>query len=121
MMPKPTFYKIYYDCPDGDFLVYIGRTRNNLTSRFRNHFTGHVLQKTLDVRGVSRIEYAELETVADMYVAEIVLINLLKPTLNVDDKAKDELTIPVDIGFLKWKTWDKPELLKKWKEQLCHG
>jgi len=73
------------------------------------------MMKSLDIFRVAYIEYTELATVADMYVAEIVLINTLKPPRNVDDKAEDELTIPVDLSALKWQLWNKPELLEKWK------
>jgi len=119
MKPKPTLYKIYYTCPNAPpFLAYIGRTKNDLTARFRQHFTGHVLMKSLDIFGVSHIEYAELKTTADMYVAEIVLINTLKPPLNVDDKAQDGLTLTVDLSALQWRVWDKPHLMEKWKEGL---
>jgi len=115
---KPTLYKIYYtngNTGEPPYLAYIGRTRNNLTSRIRQHFTGHIMMKSLNIFNVAYIEYAEFATVADMYVAEIVLINTLKPLLNIDDKAKDELTIPVDLSAVKWVFWDKPKLLEKWK------
>ena len=119
---KPTLYKIYYfnpNAPDDVFLVYIGRTKNDLTARLRQHFTGHVMMKMLDIAGVDHIEYAEFATVADMYVAEIVLINTLKPPLNIDDKAKDELTIPVDLSGIEWKLWDKPHLIEKWGGKIA--
>ena len=112
---KPILYKIYYKGACGPFLAYVGRTRNNLTARIRQHFTGHVLMKSLNITSVSHIEYAEFETTADMYVAEIVFINILKPPLNVDDKAKDELTLNVDLSGIKWTLWDKPQLMEKWK------
>ena len=65
----------------------------------------------------TRIEYAEFETVADMFVAEIVLINTLKPPLNVDDKAPDELTLNVDLSGIVWKPWDNEKLLNKWRTE----
>ena len=122
-MNKPTLYRIYYNNPyfrsnPGEtYLAYIGRTKNNLTSRLRQHFVNvHPFQKQLYIDNVAFIEYAEFNTVADMYVAEIVLINQLKPLLNRDDKAQDELTIPVDLSGIEWKLWDKPHLIKKWSE-----
>ena len=113
-MHKPTLYKIYYKCEPAPYLAYIGRTRNDLTARIRQHFTGHVFMKTLDITGVSHIEYAEFETVADMFVAEVIYINILKPPLNVDDKASDELTIKADLSAVEWRLWDKPRLIEKW-------
>ena len=117
MKNKPTLYKIYYKHLLGD-PVYIGRTKNNLTQRLRHHFFKHPFQKVVEVDAVSHIEYAEFATVADMFVAEIILINQIKPVLNVDDKAPDELTIKVDLSELEWKLWDKPHLLEKWREKL---
>ena len=114
MKNKPTLYKVYYKAKENPYLAYIGRTRNDLTARLRQHFTGHVLMKTLDITGVSHIEYAEFETTADMFVAEIVFINTLKPPLNVDDKAPDELTLKVDVSAVEWRLWDKPHLMEKW-------
>ena len=114
---KPTLYKIYYKFVHGPYLAYIGRTKNGLTSRLRQHFSGHVMMKTLDIDKVAYIEYAEFETVADMYVAEIAYINILKPILNVDDKAGDAMTIPIDLSNIKWALWDKPQLMEKWMRQ----
>ena len=45
------------------------------------------------ISNVSKIEYAEFLSEADMNLYEIYYINLLKPPLNCDDKAKDELTV----------------------------
>lgn len=53
-----------------------------------------------------------------MYVAEIVLINQLKPPLNCDDKAKDKLTLNIDMSWIEWNLWNKPELLKKWRDKI---
>ena len=116
----PILYRIYYKFPDSptDEIVYIGRTKNNLTQRLRNHFFKHPFQRVLDIEAVTHIEYTELATVADMFVAEIVLINKLKPLLNVDDKAGDELTIEIDLSGMEWKLWDKVELIEKWKGLL---
>jgi hypothetical protein len=61
------------------------------------------------------IEYVEFEIMADMYVTEIVLANREKPVLNVDDHAKDELTIHVNLEPI-WKKWTNPQWLKKWNK-----
>lgn len=111
-------YRIYYKSPEGEFIVYIGRTRNDLTQRLRQHFTGHPFQKKMDINLIARIDYCELKTVADMYVAEIIFINYYKPPLNVDDKAKDEITLKIDLSEINWIVWDKPNLIKKWRDKL---
>ena len=107
-------YRIWYSHYGEEFLVYIGRTKNDLTQRIRQHFMGHPMQKKLDIRGVSHIDYTKFETVADMYVAEIILINKFKPPLNVDDKARDELTLPIELPPISWLRWEKPQLMEKW-------
>ena len=71
--------------------------------------------KKIDINKVSKIECAEFETRADMYLYEIYYINLYKPVLNKDDKAKDSLTVHLpDVSFNEWTTplWDK------WKEEI---
>lgn len=104
-------YKIYY----GDYVVYLGRTKQPLQSRLRGHFFAKPMHKSIDIEGVTRIEYAECKTLADMYLYEIYYINLLHPPLNCDDKAKDELT--VTLPGLEWKPYVCP-LVDKWKFEL---
>ena len=116
-----TIYRIWYSKEpterdsSKEFLVYIGRTKNDLTQRIRQHFMEHPFQKKLDIKGVSHIDYTTFSTVADMYVAEILLINQYKPPLNVDDKARDELTLPIELPPIEWTRWEKPQLMEKWK------
>jgi hypothetical protein len=113
-----TLYKIYNkDVISGEeFLAYVGRTKNNLTQRLRNHFKGHPLQKKLYISKTTKIEYAEFATVADMYVMEILLINTLKPPYNIDDKANDNLTLEFTLPDVEWKLFNKPELFQSWLE-----
>ena len=114
-------YRIWYsrkpttDDSDTEFIAYIGRTKNDLTQRLRNHFFKHLFQRMIEIGAVSHIDYAEFQTVADMYVAEIILINEYKPPLNVDDKARDKLTLPIALPHLEWTVWMKPHLMEKWK------
>ena len=118
-MNKPTLYKIYRPSPDGEYVIYLGRTRNNLTKRLRNHFiTHHPFQKEIKLCEGTRIEYAEFDTLADMYVAEIAYINIIKPPLNVEDKAHDELTLRIDLSQVEWRKWDKKHLLDKWMGKI---
>jgi hypothetical protein len=111
-------YRVWYDSPDGPYISYIGRTRQDLTQRIRGHFYKRVMHKALEIESAVKIDYTEFATVADMYVAEIVLINTFKPPLNSDDKAPDELTLPISFDHLEWKVWDKPALTTKWREEL---
>ena len=106
-----TLYKIYY----GDILVYLGRTNQPLQTRLRGHFFKKPVHRTIDINQVSRIEYAEFPTEADMFLYEIYLINLLKPPLNVDDRAQDNLT--VSLPKTEFKEFEC-SLMSKWKSEL---
>lgn len=107
-------YRIYY----GNHIVYVGRTKQPLQSRIRGHMFAKPMHKSIDIHNVSKIEYTMLKTAADMYLYEIYLINIWKPELNVDDKAKDKLTIT--LPDLEWKEF-KPANWKKWKAQIEPG
>lgn len=108
---KPILYKIYY----GDLLVYLGRTKQSLQTRLRGHFFKKPMHRVIDINHVTKIEYAEFPTVADMYLYEIYYINLLKPSLNVDDLANDEITVTLpDVKFLPY---DCP-LMNRWKNEI---
>jgi hypothetical protein len=111
-MSKPTLYKIYY----GDVLAYVGRTKQKLQDRVRGHMLKKPMHREIDIFNVTRIDYTEFKTVADMYVYEIYLINLLKPPLNRDDKANDELTLR--LPEREWKEFETP-LWEKWKERCA--
>ena len=114
-------YRIYY----GDHIVYVGRTKQPLQSRIRGHMFAKPMHKSIDIHNVSKIEYTMLQTAADMYLYEIYFINLWKPDLNVDDKAKDKLTITlpdlewkgfVPVNWDKWKSQISPGDLRSWKK-----
>ena len=64
---------------------------------------------------VTKIEYAEFQTEADMNLYEIYFINFWKPSLNIDDKCKDQLT--VQLPDVEWKTFTTP-LWDKWKKEI---
>lgn len=106
-----TLYRIYY----GDIIVYVGRTNQPLSTRIRGHLFKKPMHRTLNINQISKIEYVEFESEADMNLYEIYYINLLKPALNCDDKVKDELT--VKLPEVEWKEayfklWDK------WKKEI---
>ena len=79
------------------------------------HVFNKPMHKIIDINNVTKIEYTMLSTEADMNLYEIYYINLYKPPLNVNDKAKDNLTIA--LPELKWKEF-VPSNWDKWKEQL---
>lgn len=105
-------YRIYYD----DYIVYLGRTKQRLQDRIRGHLFKKPMQREIGIDSVSKIEYAEFATEADMYVYEVYYINLYRPPLNRDDKARDELTIL--LPEVEWKPFQTP-LWDKWKEQIA--
>lgn len=104
-------YRIYY----GNTLVYVGRTKQTLQSRIRGHLFQKPMHRTIFINHVTRIEYAEFPTEANMNLYEIYFINLWKPPLNVDDKCRDELT--VELPEVEWKEFTTP-LWEKWKEEI---
>lgn len=104
-------YKIYYD----DDVVYLGRTKQPLKDRIRGHVFSKPMHRKININQVSKIEYAEFKTEADMNLYEVYYINKLKPPLNVDDKTRDELTVIIpDVKFnlFECTLWDK------WKSDI---
>ena len=104
-------YKIFY----GDCLVYIGRTKQPLQTRIRGYLFKKPMHRTIFIDQISKIEYAKFLSEADMNVYEIYYINLYKPPLNCDDKAKDKLT--VNLPEVEWKPFTTP-LWDKWKDKI---
>ena len=104
-------YRIYY----GNFIAYLGRTKQPLQARIRGHMFQKPMHKSILIQNVSKIEYTELKSEADMNLYEIYYINLWKPPLNVDDKAKDELSIR--LPELEWKEF-VPAHREDWKQEL---
>lgn len=104
-------YKIYYD----DELVYIGRTKQPLQDRMRNHFFKKPMIRELNINKVSKIEYAEVVSEADMFVYELYYICLFKPPINKGEKPCDNLSLILPpLTFHSWTTplWDK------WKKEI---
>ena len=95
--------------------MYIGRTKQNLKNRLRNHFFGsNAMTKKIDIFRTTRIEYCLCETEADMNLIEIYLICKYKPPINVDDVPKDDLTIFLpEPRFYPY--WDA--IIDKWKDK----
>lgn len=106
-----TLYRFYYD----DVIVYVGRTKQPLQDRIRGHLFGKPMHRKIEIGQVSKIEYAQFQTEADMNLYEIYYILKFHPALNVDDKAKDSLT--VELPEAEWQEY-RPHLWGKWLEQL---
>ena len=106
-------YRIYYH----NEIVYVGRT-SNMERRMGEHFRGG----KIDIDRVSKIEFAETETEADMNLYELYYILKLKPVLNDKDTAKDQLTIQLpELKFkqffsMMWDQWREEVKLRKEKE-----
>lgn len=104
-------YRIWY----GDCIAYIGRTKQPLQARIRGHMFAAPMHRAINIHNVTKIEYTELQTEADMNLYEIYLINFWKPPLNVDDKAKDEMTIM--LPELQWSEF-RPRRWEEWIREL---
>ena len=113
---KYIIYKIFYSKPGGEFIAYLGRTKQPINSRLRGHFKQLPMHKLIDIFSVSHVEIAECKTEADMFLYEIYYINKYKPALNKDDKSKEELTI--SLPELKFETLHNESMMKKWKEEI---
>lgn len=104
-------YRIWY----GKTLAYLGRTKQPLQARIHGHMFAKPMHRAIDIHNVTRIDYTELATEADMNLYEIYFINFWKPPLNIDDKARDKLTI--ELPELEW-TEFIPVNWDMWKAQL---
>ena len=104
-------YRIWY----GDKLVYVGRTKQPLQNRIRGHLFAKPMHRVLDIEQITKIEYAQFKTEADMNLYEIYFILIWRPPMNVDDKARDLPT--VELPSVEWKPFETP-LWEKWKTDI---
>lgn len=104
-------YRIWY----GENLVYLGRTKQPLQSRIHGHLFKKPMHRSINIELVTKIEYAEFQSESDMNLYEIYFINLWKPTLNVDDKCKDVLS--VRLPEVEWKVFTT-HLWDKWRKEI---
>lgn len=110
-MRKHILYKLYY----GAYCVYLGRTEQPISNRLRGHFFSKPMHRKIHLPSISKIEIAECTSTADMYLYEVYYINQLKPTLNLDDKADDDLSVNLpELMFAEY----KPKLQDKWLQQI---
>lgn len=115
---KYIIYKIYYGGVNGEFIAYLGRTKQPINARLRGHFKQFPMHKLIDIFSVGHIEIAECKTEADMFLYEIYYINKYKPALNKDDKSKEELTI--SLPELDFRILHNEKMMQKWKEEIRH-
>lgn len=105
-------YRIYY----GEDIVYLGRTKQRLQDRIHGHLFKKPMMRNINIELVSRIEYAVFLSEADMNVYEVYYINLYRPALNRDDKARDSLTI--SLPEVQWELFTT-KLWEKWRQQIA--
>ena len=74
------------------------------------------MHRTIDIEMVSRVQYAEFPTEADMNLYEIYFILTRHPPLNVDDKTRDYPT--VTLPDVEWKDWYSP-IFERWKKEIA--
>lgn len=103
-------YKIFY----GENLVYLGRTKQPLDRRLHGHYFNKPMHRKIDISQSIKIEYAIFQTEADMNLYEVYFINALKPPLNCDDRAQDNLT--VTLPAITWTPYIPP-LMQNWIER----
>lgn len=104
-------YRVWY----GDTLVYVGRTKQPLQDRMRGHLFQKPMHRTIAIEQVTKIEYAEFQTEADMNLYEIYFILKWHTPLNVDDKTRDFPT--VDLPPVEWREFNT-KLWDKWVDEL---
>lgn len=73
------------------------------------------MHRTIDISQVSKVQYAEFQTEADMNLYEIYFILKWHPPLNVDDKARDYPT--VSLPDVSWHDWSAP-IFERWKTEI---
>lgn len=106
-------YKIYY----GNTVAYVGKTDRTIQERTREHLFEKPLSRIFDINFVTKVEYHNFDSEADMNFYELYYINLLKPPLNSFAKLKDKITFTLpEITWIsaEFRDWDK------WKYELLH-
>lgn len=91
-------YRVFVD----DQIVYVGRTKQLLPHRIQQHFKAHHFDHA------TKIQFAEVETEADMNLYELYYILKWKPKLNQKDIAPDRLTR--DLPELDWRDAYLPKI-----------
>lgn len=95
-------------------VIYVGRTVN-LNNRMRQHFGGKKGHLPVDCyKAVSRVDYLELNSKADMNIVELYFIGKYRPMYNTKDNTSN---VSLEINELKyaWLKYD-PKKSKQWYE-----
>ena len=103
METKFILYRIWY----GTMLVYVGQTIQKLEQRMRQHF---LYDNDLDINATTLIEFAYLNSQADLNVYELYFINKYRAFENRLGLTNDKLTIT--LPELNWQNFDE----KHWKK-----
>lgn len=103
---------LYRFIDENNQVIYVGKTIQNLRDRFRGHY--HLPEKCYEQ--TVKIEYATLDTEADLGIYEIYYINQLKPVYNTDFLWDGELSIV--LPDLEWILY---ESTKDGVASLKHG
>lgn len=71
-------------------IIYVGKTKNGMNTRMRQHFSqdGHLPQTCY--KGVYLIEYIEINSQIDMDIKELYYINKWKPKYNIVSKYESD-------------------------------
>lgn len=90
---------IVYRYMIGDQWIYVGKTKYSLEMRYYEHSS----DKRFKPYRNAKIYYCELETEHDMDITETMLIKMMQPIINVNDKKSGALPFLFDESALAWK------------------
>lgn len=97
-------YFVYRFLDNENNILYVGKTKNSLNNRIRQHFSenGHLDKKCYEK--VSFIEYIELKNKIEMDIKELYYINKWKPIFNSKDKNDEDFDFTIEENS-KWKAY----------------
>lgn len=104
-------YRIYY----GDEIVYIGKTKQALSTRIKSHLYGRKYETRINIDRMTHIDYSVYKTPADWLLYHVYWVNKYHPRLNQTHKTSGHLT--VSLPNVRWVKYT-PLLLSKWREDL---
>lgn len=106
-----TLYKIYSEYG----IVFIGHAKENLMLSLRDHFFNAPFTRKINIDYVTKIECVNFSSEADLLIYETYYINKLKPALNWEQKAADE--VHINLPELDFKEYTCP-LMDSWKNEI---
>lgn len=84
-----------------DQWIYVGKTKYSLDMRYYEHSKDKRFKPYCN----AKVSYCELETEHDMDLTEIMLIKMMQPIINVNDKRSGSLPFMFDESALLWKKY----------------